>query len=57
MPEKASLTAQTERFSLLLQAQKAAKTLIGRNFGCLKEVEKEMYQNAPSETYFLTTSF
>lgn len=52
-----SLNRQTKRFSLLLQAQKAEETLTGRNFGCLKEVEKEKYQNAPSKTYFLTTSF
>ena len=46
------LTEQTKRFSLLLQAQKAAETLIGGNFSLLKEEEKEMYQNALRKTYF-----
>ena len=50
-----SLNRQTKRFSLLLQAQKAAETLIGRIFGLLKGVEKEMYQNALGKTSFLTS--
>lgn len=50
-----SLNRQTKRFSLLLQAQKAAKTLIGRNFGLLKGLEKEMCQNALRKTSFLTS--
>ena len=49
------LTEQTKRFSLLLQAQKTAETLIGRNFGLLNWVEKEMYQNALNKTSFLTS--
>ena len=50
-----SLYRQTKIFSLLLQAQKTAETLIGRNFGLLKGVEKEMYQNALGKTSFLTS--
>ena len=50
-----SLNRQTKRFSLLLQAQKAAETLIGRIFGLLKGVEKEMYQNALGKTSSLTS--
>ena len=50
-----SLNRQTKRLSLLLQAQKAAETLIGRIFGLLKGVEKEMYQNALGKTSFLTS--
>ena len=50
-----SLNRQTKRFSLLLQAQKAAETLIGRIFGLLKGVEKEMCQNALGKTSFLTS--
>ena len=50
-----SLNRQTKRFSLLLQAQKTAETLIGRNFSLLKGLENEMYQNALGKTSFLTT--
>ena len=41
--DSSELTGQTKRFSLLLQAQKAAETLIGRSFSLLKGLEKEMY--------------
>ena len=51
-----SLYRQTKIFSLLLQAQKTAETLIGRNFGLLKGVEKEMYQNALRKPSFSLTS-